>query len=76
LVSWVQQTPSSERSASNPFSKSLPAEFDGHFIRRVFDEATKTWWFSVIDVVQVLAQQPDCQTARKYWNKPKERLSK
>ncbi|NUN61622.1 MAG: hypothetical protein HUU13_11065 [Burkholderiaceae bacterium] len=56
--------------------KSLPTELDGHFIRRVFDEATETWWFSVIDVVQVLAQQPDCQTARKYWNKLKERLSK
>lgn len=56
--------------------KSLPTELDGHFIRRVFDEAAETWWFSVIDVVQVLAQQPDCQTARKYWNKLKERLSK
>ena len=56
--------------------KSLSTEFDGHFVRRVYDEATETWWFSVIDVVQVLAQQPDCQTARKYWNKLKERLSK
>lgn len=35
--------------------KSLPTEIDGHFIRRVFDEATESWWFSVIDVVQVLA---------------------
>jgi DNA-damage-inducible protein D len=34
------------------------------------------WWFSVVDVVQVLTQQADYQTARKYWNKLKERLSK
>lgn len=56
--------------------KILPTEFDGQSIRRVYDEATETWWFSVIDVVQVLTQQTDYQTARKYWNKLKERLSK
>ena len=56
--------------------KVLPASFDGQSIRRVFDEATETWWFSVVDVVQVLTQQPDYQTARKYWNKLKERLGK
>jgi prophage antirepressor-like protein len=51
-------------------------EFDGQSIRRVYDEDTEIWWFSVIDVVQVLTQQADYQTARKYWNKLKERLSK
>ncbi len=56
--------------------KILPAEFDGQSIRRVYDEDTETWWFSVIDVVQVLTQQADYQTARKYWNKLKERLGK
>ena len=56
--------------------KVLPTEFDGQSIRRVYDEDTETWWFSVIDVVQVLTQQADYQTARKYWNKLKERLSK
>jgi len=56
--------------------KILPAEFDGQSIRRVYDEDTETWWFSVIDVVQVLTQQADYQTARKYWNKLKERLNK
>ena len=54
----------------------LPADFDGQSIRRIFDEATETWWFSVVDVVQVLTQQADYQTARKYWNKLKERLGK
>ena len=56
--------------------KILPTEFDGQSIRRVYDEETEIWWFSVIDVVQVLTQQADYQTARKYWNKLKEHLSK
>ena len=56
--------------------KILPTDFDGQSIRRVYDEDTEIWWFSVIDVVQVLTQQADYQTARKYWNKLKERLSK
>ena len=53
-----------------------PAIFEEHEIRRVYDEATETWLFSVIDIIQVLTQQPDYQTARKYWNKLKERLNK
>ena len=52
------------------------AVFEGHEIRRVYDEKTETWWFSVVDIIQVLTQQPDFQTARKYWNKLKERLAK
>jgi DNA-damage-inducible protein D len=56
--------------------KILPAQFEGSSIRRIFEEDTDTWWFSVVDVVQVLTQQPDYQTARKYWNKLKERLGK
>lgn len=55
--------------------KILPTEFDGQAIRRVYDEATETWWFSVVDVVQVLTQQPDDLTARKYWNQLKRRLA-
>ncbi|KXS32512.1 MAG: Uncharacterized protein AWT59_1345 [Candidatus Gallionella acididurans] len=53
-----------------------PAIFEEHAIRRVYDEASETWWFSVVDIVQVLTQQADYQTARKYWNKLKERLGK
>jgi hypothetical protein len=52
------------------------AIFEGHRIRRLYDEKTETWWFSVVDIMQVLTQQPDYQTARKYWNKLKERLGK
>jgi len=53
-----------------------PAIFETHAIRRVYDEKTEIWWFSVVDIIQVLIQQPDYQAARKYWNKLKERLGK
>ena len=56
--------------------KNKPAFFEQHEIRRVYDEKTETWWFSVVDIMQVLTQQADYQTARKYWNKLKERLAK
>ena len=56
--------------------KNQPAIFEDHEIRRVYDEASEAWWFSVVDIVQALTQQPDYQTARKYWNKLKERLGK
>ena len=52
------------------------AIFEELKIRRVYDEAAEKWYFSVIDIVQVLTQQPDYQTARKYWNNLKERLGK
>ena len=53
-----------------------PAIFEEHQIRRVYDEATETWLFSVIDIIQVLTQQPDYQGARKYWKVLKGRLNK
>ena len=52
------------------------AIFEGHQIRRVYDEATETWYFSVVDIVQVLTQQPDFQAARNYWKVLKNRLAK
>jgi DNA-damage-inducible protein D len=52
------------------------AVFENYKIRRHYDEQTETWFFSVVDIVQVLIQQPDYLTARKYWNKLKERLKK
>lgn len=50
--------------------------FEDYQIRRVYDEEAEIWWFSVIDIIQVLTQQADYQTARKYWNKLKQRLTK
>jgi len=56
--------------------KFLPVAFEERKIRRVYDEKTETWLFSVVDIVQALTQQPDFQIARNYWNKLKERLKK
>lgn len=52
------------------------AVFENYKIRRHFDEQKENWYFSVVDIIAVLLQQPDYQTARKYWNKLKERLKK
>ena len=52
----------------------VPAQFENQAIRRAYDEPTEAWWFSVVDIMQVLTQQPDFQAARKYWNKLKTRL--
>ena len=52
------------------------AIFENFKIRRVYDEQKEIWYFSVIDIIQALTQQGDYQTARKYWNKLKERLRK
>jgi endonuclease III-like uncharacterized protein len=50
--------------------------FENYKIRRHYDEQTETWYFSVVDIIAVLIQQSDFKTARKYWNKLKERLKK
>jgi hypothetical protein len=59
-----------------PTMQPQPAIFEEHEIRRVYNEATETWLFSVIDIIQVLTQQPDYQGARKYWKVLKGRLGK
>jgi len=50
--------------------------FEQFNIRRHYDESRSKWYFSVVDIIQALLQQEDFQTARKYWNKLKERLTK
>src|SRR5208283_6176416 len=52
------------------------AVFEDYKIRRFYDEKTETWYFSVIDIIQVLIQQPDYQAARNYWKVLKNRLNK
>ena len=52
--------------------KILPAEFDGQSIRRVYDEAAEVWWFSVVDVVQVLTES---KSAKRYWSDLKRKLA-
>jgi hypothetical protein len=52
------------------------AIFEDYKIRRIYDDKTETWYFSVVDIIQVLLQQPDFQAARNYWKVLKNRLNK
>src|ERR1700733_5013695 len=58
------------------YMKILPVLFEDREIRRVYDEKTETWFFSVVDIIQVLTQQPNFQAARNYWKVLKNRLGK
>ena len=46
--------------------------FEGKKVRIVWDEEQEKYYFSVVDIVQVLTDSVD---GRKYWNKLKQRLS-
>ena len=49
--------------------------FEDQSIRTAWDDEQEQWYFSIVDIVRVLTDQPDFNTARKYWNKLKQRLS-
>lgn len=48
--------------------------FEDKRIRTAWDEEKEEWYFSVVDVVAVLTDQPDYQAARNYWKVTKKRL--
>jgi DNA-damage-inducible protein D len=50
--------------------------FEDFQVRRLYDEKTETWYFSVVDIIRALTQQPDHQAARNYWKVLKNRLNK
>lgn len=50
--------------------------FENQPIRTAWDEAEEEWYFSVVDVVAVLTEQPDARHAAKYWSVLKMRLKK
>ncbi len=50
--------------------------FEEQSVRTHWDEEQEKWYFSLIDVIAILTEQQDALTARKYWNKLKERLKK
>jgi len=52
-------------------SKNKVQLFENRKIRSVWDENAEKWWFSVVDVIEVLTESVD-PTA--YWRKLKQRL--
>ncbi|MEE0999244.1 MAG: Bro-N domain-containing protein [Treponemataceae bacterium] len=48
--------------------------FEDKVVRSHWDSETEDWYFSVVDVCWILADSIDFTTARKYWNKLKQRL--
>lgn len=48
--------------------------FEDKRIRTAWDEEKEEWYFSVVDVVAVLTDQPDQRRASNYWAKLKQRL--
>lgn len=49
-------------------------QFENQPIRMVWDEEKETWYFSVVDVVGALTDQPDARHASTYWAVLKKRL--
>lgn len=54
-----------------PVNTAQLKQYDQRMIRTHWDEAEEKWYFSIVDVVQVLTDSVD---GRKYWNKLKQRL--
>lgn len=50
--------------------------FDAKKIRVVWDDQTEKYYFSIIDIIQVLTESTDYNTSRKYWSVLKTRLRK
>ena len=50
--------------------------FEGKKVRIAWDAEQEKYYFAVVDIVQVLTEQPDYQLARNYWKVLKNRLVK
>ena len=55
-------------------TKNKIAIFENKEIRRHWDDEKEEWYFSVVDIVQALTEQPSFQLARNYWKVLKSRL--
>lgn len=50
--------------------------FEEKKVRTVWDDEAEKWYFSVVDVICILTDQPDTKGARNYWKVLKHRLIK
>lgn len=56
--------------------REIPKLFEDRKIRTVWDDEQEKWYFSIVDIVGVLTDQPDTKHARNYWKVLKHRLIK
>ena len=50
--------------------------FESKKVRTHWDEKTETWYFSIVDIIGILTDQPSSDRARNYWKVLKNRLLK
>ena len=50
--------------------------FESKQIRSLWNDNEEKWYFSIIDVIEILTDQPNHQGARNYWKVLKSRLLK
>ena len=48
--------------------------FESNQVRTTWSEAEEKWYFSVLDVLEVLTDQPTLDRARNYWKALKKKL--
>jgi len=50
--------------------------FENKKVRSQFDSANEMWYFSIVDIIGILTEQPTVERARNYWKVLKNRLLK
>lgn len=48
--------------------------FESHQVRAEWDADNEKWWFSVLDIIAILTDQPDYKKVRNYWKWLKNKL--
>ena len=49
--------------------------FESQQVRAEWDAEQEKWWFSILDIVAILTDQPDYKKVRNYWKWLKNKLS-
>ncbi len=49
--------------------------FESHHVRAEWDAEHEKWWFSVLDTIAILTDQPDYKKVRNYWKWLKNKLN-
>jgi len=50
--------------------------FENTQVRTIWDEKLEKYWFSILDVVSILTEQPDYEKTKNYWKWLKNKLLK